>query len=413
MRPISYSPKQVKVALLMFAFSIMSYFDRTIMSIAGPGIMKEFSITPSQMGVVYSAFLFSYTLFMIPGGYWADRFGGRLILSAVGIGSGLFTAFTALGGRPGLGTFLGVLPAFIVIRLGLGVVTAPIFPACGRVNADWMTPPQRGRVQGLINGGTGLGAAVSPMLFSFMIRSYGWRLSFAIAGLATILLAVVWYIYVRDKPSGAALAADARRATPWKRLLMNRNIVFLTLGYVAVDYFQYIFFYWLYYYLGEVRGLRPDQTAVYTTIPFLVWPIMALLGGWLVDRVSYLMGRRRGFRLVAVAGLSLAAGLLLVAARTQEINLSVGLISLALGFSSVSGVAFWASTIVAFEQNAGTAGGIMNCGGNVGGLFAPVITPIVAEHFGWTWGLYAGSLAAVVGMLTWMWIDVDSKFDAS
>jgi ACS family glucarate transporter-like MFS transporter len=86
---------------------------------------------------------------------------------------------------------------------------------------------------------------------------------------------------------------------------------------------------------------------------------------------------------------------------------------LALGFSSVSGVAFWAATIVAFEQHAGTAGGIMNCGGNVGGLFAPIVTPIIAEHFGWTWGLYVGSLAAVAGMVTWLWVDVDSKFDAS
>ena len=194
---------------------------------------------------------------------------------------------------------------------------------------------------------------------------------------------------------------------------MNRNMALLTLGYFAVDYFEYIFFYWLYYYLGEVRGLQPDQTAVYTTIPFAFWLFITPAGGWVVDRVARLLGPRRGFRLVAITGLALAAILLLVAANAKDINLSVGLMSLALGFCSISDVVFWAATIAAFERYAGTAGGIMNSGGNLGGFFAPIITPIIAGYFGLTWCLYVGSLVALGGMLTWLWIDVEHKFDIS
>src|SRR5262249_49719465 len=113
------------VTALMVAFSVMSYFERTIMSIAGPGIMREFSLSETQMGTVYSAFLLSYAILMLPGGRVVDRFGPRLVLGVTGLGAALFTGLTALGGRPGLGTYLGVVPAFILIRLGLGVSNAP------------------------------------------------------------------------------------------------------------------------------------------------------------------------------------------------------------------------------------------------------------------------------------------------
>ena len=115
----------------MVAFSLMSYFDRTIMPIAGPLIMRQFSLSETQMGTVYSAFTFSYAIMMIPGGRWADRFGPRLTLTAMAAGATLFTGLTALGGKPVFGIWLGVLPSFLAIRLALGVLSAPLYPAAG------------------------------------------------------------------------------------------------------------------------------------------------------------------------------------------------------------------------------------------------------------------------------------------
>src|SRR5712692_3930888 len=91
--PQTYPPlnAQVKIVGLMFALSAMSYFDRVVMSIAGPGIMKEFHISETGMGSVYSAFLLSYTLMMSPGGALADRFGGRLVITVAYLGAALFT----------------------------------------------------------------------------------------------------------------------------------------------------------------------------------------------------------------------------------------------------------------------------------------------------------------------------------
>jgi MFS family permease len=148
---------RIIVVGLMIACSVMSYFDRTIMSIAGPEIMREFDISPTRMGSVYSAFILSYAIMMIPGGHLGDRLGPRRTLLLMNLSAALFTGLTALGGIPGLGSVVGVVPALIAIRLGLGVGTAPLYPACARMTGNWVPVRHHGSVQGLIIAGSSLG----------------------------------------------------------------------------------------------------------------------------------------------------------------------------------------------------------------------------------------------------------------
>ena len=169
--PDQLSRVRIGIVCLMFGLSVISYFDRTIMSIAGPGIMKEFQLSETGMGTVYSAFTLGYALLMIPGGRFADRFGPRRVLTWMALGSALFTALTPLGGRPGLGAYWGVIPSLIIMRLGFGFSTAPLYPTCGRMNLNWIPLQQRGRVQGVVNAGSGFGGAVAPVLFAWMIAS--------------------------------------------------------------------------------------------------------------------------------------------------------------------------------------------------------------------------------------------------
>src|SRR5262245_32402846 len=157
-------PKKSVLVGLMFAFSVMSYFDRTIMSIAGPQIMREFGVAPTQMGSVYSAFILGYFLFMIPGGQIADWLGPRVTLSLMGLLAAIFTGLTALGGTPGFGTYFGVIPAFIAIRFGMGVGTAPLYPACGKMGLHWIPAIHQARVQAFIIAGSSLGGAASPII---------------------------------------------------------------------------------------------------------------------------------------------------------------------------------------------------------------------------------------------------------
>src|SRR5229473_4199236 len=194
----SFERRRAGIVLLMVAFSIMSYFDRIIMSIAGPFIMRESHVSETQMGAIYSAFIFSYGILMIPGGRLADRFGPRRVLTVMGLGAGVFTGLTALGGRPLFGIWLVVLPSFLAIRLALGAVTAPLYPSCAILNARWTPIAQRARVWGWVASGSGIGGSLAPLLFAWMIDHYGWRVSFVASAIATGALGVLWYLYVRD-----------------------------------------------------------------------------------------------------------------------------------------------------------------------------------------------------------------------
>src|SRR5882757_7056935 len=119
---------RVTLGALMVMLTSVSYINRTAMPIAGPAIMKEFGLTQTQMGTIYSAFLFSYAILMVPGGALADRFGPRLILGITGLAAAGVTALAALAGHPPMSTFLSAFVSFHAIRLLVGAFYAPLFP---------------------------------------------------------------------------------------------------------------------------------------------------------------------------------------------------------------------------------------------------------------------------------------------
>jgi MFS family permease len=395
----------------MVALSAMSYFNRTIMSIAGPSIMKEFDISPPAMGTVYSAFLVSYTILMTPGGLVADRFGPRWALAVTGMGTALFTGLTPLGARPGLGAILGVVPALWVMRLMVGVCTAPLYPACGRLTASWFPPGSRARVVGAIMAASALGSAISPMLFVALMARFGWRESFWIAGAATAVLILLWFVSVRDHPADAvswaapALAAGESR---W-RMLASRNMALLTISYFCLNYFEYIFFYWIYYYFGEIRHVGAAESAAYVTILMLTMAVMTPFGGWISDLLVSRLGIKTGRRVVPMVGMTLSAILLCAGASGVGVAATVALLSLAFGCAGSAEGPYWASAIDVGGGSAGAACGILNTGGNFGGTLAPIITPLIALHFGWSWGLYFGSLVVLIGVVVWFWIDPTAR----
>ena len=132
-----------------------------------------------------------------------------------------------------------------------------------------------------------------------MISHYGWRKSFWVAGGATGALALLWRWYVTDYPdvhlSNTEYVASSnnsavRTNVPWRRLLTDRNLALLTLGYSTLGYFEYMFFYWIYYYFGNVRHMEHSETTICTTFLFLTFTLMTPIGGWCSDYISRVSG---------------------------------------------------------------------------------------------------------------------------
>jgi ACS family glucarate transporter-like MFS transporter len=397
------------VVALLFGFSLISYFDRTIMSIAGPQLMRDSAISPTQMGAVYSAFILGYALFMIPGGHLSDRLGPRLTLALMGAFSAAFTGLIVFAGKPGLGAYIGIVPALFAIRLGLGVVTAPLYPACARMTANWIPMVYHARVQGFIIAGSSAGAAISPLLFTWMVLQFRWRISFVIAACATAALGIVWLWYAHDYPLGVRCPLYSRTEPElhfWTKLFADRNLMLLTFAYGTLGYFQYIFFYWIYYYFGEVLRLGQEVSAKYTTILFLTEGAIMPAGGLVSDHLTRRYGPQFGRRIVPILGLTLGAVFTYAGTVVPGAGAMVACLSLAVGLAACCEGPFWASVTEMAGERVGAASGILNTGAQVGGFFAPILTPYIASRAGWSWGLYAGGLVAMAGVLAIYLADV-------
>jgi MFS family permease len=280
------------------------------------------------------------------------------------------------------------------------------------MNANWIPQVERGRTWGWIASGAGAGGACSPIIFSWMMARYGWRWSFAIAAVVSVVLGAIWYWYVRDHPPEempGGVRHEARVATGWKELFRNRDLMLLTAGYFTVNYFEYIFFYWLYYYFGQIRHMGMEQSAVYTTLMWMAWVVMTPIGGWISDRMVMKYGTKRGRRIVPVVGLALSAILVYIGSNVTGTLPTVVLLCLSLGFASSSDGPYWAAAIEASGKHSGAGGGIFNTGGNLGGLLAPTLTPFIASRMGWEWGLYAGGLIVLIGVSAWFFIGAGSE----
>jgi ACS family glucarate transporter-like MFS transporter len=389
------------IVALLCSFSMISYLDRVVISIAGPRIIGEFGISATAMGTVYSAFTLGYGLFMIPGGHFTDRFGPWRTLTVMGIGSALFTGLTALGAQAGVGAVIGIVTVLFAIRFGLGVATAPLYPACARMTANWIPGSFHGRVQGLIIAGSSFGAAIAPLLFSALGADVPWRSSFVIAALATAAVALFWFWYARDYPGSQDEAYSiraAKRVLSWAALFRNRNLLLITYAYGTLGYFQYIFFYWIYYYFEHVLALPRIVSARYTTFVFVIEGLIMPLGGLLSDRLTKFYGAQFGRRIVPIFALSLGATFLFIGSHRAGFPAALCL-ALACGLAACCEGPFWATVTDLEREQVGGASGILNTGAQIGGLLAPVLTPLIAERADWRSALYAGCLFAISGVI--------------
>jgi len=410
----------------MFAISATAYLDRVNISIAGPILQKEFGLSNTQLGYVFSSFVIGYALFQVPGGRLVDRYGPRRTLLFATIWWAVFTSITAIV-PSGMGSALLVL---LSVRLALGLGEAVVYPSSNRLVSKWIPTTERGVANGVIFAGVGIGAGVTPPMVTYIIAHYGWHWTFWISAAIGLVIGVVWFWIARDEPQQhpwataeevqiikAGLPAAATRpnapALHWMQLTRSRSVMAMSLSYFAYGYTAYIYFTWFFIYLTRVRGLDLKSSAVFGMLPFLAMAIGSPLGGTISDFITRRWGRRRGRCVLAAVSMGISAVFLTMGPLTAEVHMATWLLAGGAGALYLSQSSFWSVSADISGPSAGVLSGFMNMGNQIGGALTASLTPILASYFGWSVPFLVTAALCGAGALAWLLVDPERVVGAS
>ncbi|MCW2292455.1 D-galactonate transporter [Pseudomonas sp. BIGb0408] len=379
------------LSLLLIA-TIINYVDRVNISIAAPFMAEDLGLDKIQMGLIFSAFAWTYALALVPAGFVADRFGSRLTYgvsligwSAVTVCQGLVSSFGALFG----------------LRLAVGAMEAPAFPANSRAVTVWFPARERGVASSIYVCGQYLGTALFTGALLWLATTYDWRHIFYTTGAAGILFGVIWLYLYRDPMNckkvskeelkyieeGGALAKSSQQRTKfnWRQvaeLFRYRQVWAICIGKFASTSALYFFLTWFPTYLIEERHLTIIKVGIFAVMPFIGATIGILLAGIVSDTLI-----RRGYSLSFARKLPLVVGSMLgmsiVLVNFTDSNvLCIAILTLAFFAQGIASSSWAAVSEVAPKELIGLTGGVTSLAANIGGIVTPIVIGAIVQSTG-------------------------------
>jgi ACS family glucarate transporter-like MFS transporter len=413
-------PVRWRVLFVLFVVSFVNYFLRNALSVAAPSIQDEFGYSNQEIGWILNAFNISYTLLMIPGGVFGQKYGPRRALGIVAVLWGVLTWFTGFAPSLMAASATGAMVSLVVARLLLGATNAPIFPVTTGLIEGWFPPGRWALPNALTSSGLSLGQAALGPIVTALIVAYGWREAFYILAPTGVIAGLWWYWYARDEPAqhraitpGEIDFIDAGRSVKpppqpvhWRAALVNRDILILAASYFCLNFVFYIFSQWLFTYLVKSRGLSMLESGWLYVLPFATGAVLTAIGGVVCDSLCRRLGGLRGCRITAMSGLVLVAFFLITGIYATNPYVAVGLLSLCFGFTLFADTCYWAATTYASGEHTASACGMLNFGGTMPGLLAPLLG-FAIDRVGWVPTLASGSVFALVGAGLWLFVRLE------
>jgi MFS family permease len=374
----------VGVLLLLWLSVFLNYIDRSSLSIAAPLLKGELGLSATQLGVLLSAFFWTYACLQIPAGWLADRFevkwvfaGGFLIWSAATAVTGVLHSFAAL----------------LAVRVVLGVGESVAYPSYSKIIANHFPLARRGFANSIVASGLCFGPSFGLLFGGTLMGRFGWRPFFVTLGLASLLWIGPWSIWM---PRAKSHAVQDSKGPGLPEIVARRAWVATALGLFAMNYVNYFLLTWLPFYLVHERGFSMNAMAEVGGAMMLTAAVSAIVSGRLSDRWiragATTTRVRRGFMMAG----GLSVGTFLVAAVVAPRDVSVGLLMLAGAGFGMSSSNVWAITqTLAGPRAAGRWAGSQNFIGNLSGAIGPALTGLLVDrtgHFFWPF-LIAGGMA--------------------
>lgn len=413
-------PTRVRWRILtwMVAASLIAYVLRFNLSVAGPAIMRDLSLSEAQLGMILGAFAWSYGLLQVPGGLFGERLGPRRALTALYLA--WFAATALMSSIPrGLPVATSLL-LLVALRAAQGAFQAPLYPVTAGAMVTWLPPTRWALANSLSTAGLTIGAALAGPGITWLVLTFGWRQSFLMTAPLALLLGAIWWWDYRDDPrqhrgvnrAEQAIITDRplgelTQPVRWTRLLADRDLLCITLSYFCTNYVFYLFFNWFFYYLTEVRQVPSTLAGYFSGAQWMVGAVAAVAGGLACDRLSDRLGPRVGCRVTAIGALGLSAPLLVAGTLAPDPNWMVLLLSLSFGCVQFSDGIYWAAAMRIAGPQSQSATGLMNTGGNVVGGVGAMLVPFIAQSFGWTAAVSSGAAFVLVAAALWLGVRPD------
>jgi MFS family permease len=380
--------------LLLAAVLFLNYVDRGALPTAAHLIQADLHLTSSQLGVLLSAFFWTYATIQVPVGWLAERHGAHRVLA---IGLAIWALATML---------VGVVSSFLLLlmlRLMLGVGESAGFPCTSKILAAAVPTASLGTANGIIAFAYLLGPAVGIFLGGLLIEAYGWRVTFVVFGVSSLLWLWPWSRVSVQHRAVQLVSADV--ATTWM-ILRQRALWGTGLGHFSSNYTFYFMLSWLPLYLVRERGFSNLEMARLAGSAYLVNAVFAMAGGWAIDRYIACSGSANfGYKLVMGAThLGAIVCMLCMAAGPRPVALASIFVYQALCGVQSPGV-FAIPQILAGPAATARWVGIQNTLGNLAGILAPALTGFIVEwtgHFTLAFVFAAG--VGVLGFVGWVFM---------
>ncbi|WP_145193242.1 MFS transporter [Pseudomonas sp. URMO17WK12:I11] len=413
---VAPSRKRFFIMLLLFITVVINYLDRSNLSIAAPALTSELGIDPIHVGLVFSAFGWTYAAMQIPGGWLVDRVPPRILYSAALV---LWSLATVMLG------FVSSFIALFVLRMAVGALEAPAYPINSRVVTTWFPERERATAIGFYTSGQFVGLAFLTPVLAWLQHAFGWHMVFVSTGAVGILWGVIWYAVYREprdfkgaNPAEIELIREggglvdmqreqsqAKARFSWLDLgivLSKRKLWGIYLGQFCLNSTLWFFLTWFPTYLVKYRGMDFIKSGLLASLPFLAAFVGVLCSGvfsdWLIRR-----GASVGFarKLPIISGLLISTAII-GANFVESTPLVIAFLALAFFGNGLASITWSLVSTLAPARLLGLTGGVFNFIGNLSAIVTPIVIGVLASGDSFAPAITYIAALALIGALSYI-----------
>jgi ACS family glucarate transporter-like MFS transporter len=404
-------PYRYRVIILLFFLILITYLDRSCISLVGVRIKKEFKLSNEQFGWVLGAFALAYALFEIPSAVLGDRIGQRAVFIRIVLWWSLFTALT--GATTGL-------VSLMMVRFLFGVGESGAYPNSTGSISRWLPANETAKGISWLNIGANTGLAIAPLIVIPIAIAYGWRAPFFVNGFIGLVWVLVCFLWFRNHPSEMiGITSEERdfietnrrfinhdQKFSFKKAFKKRSLWALSIAFFCSQWANYFFLAWMPIYLQDGRHFSENNMKIATSYLFFVGIVAALSAGFVSDRLVKKKGLRFGRRFIAMLSFGMMGMLLLVTATTANNSIVIASLITAHFFYAPNVITSFSTCVDIGGNKAASVAGIMNFFGQLGSFFlAIVFGKIVDVTHNFNAPLYTLAAVLFTGGLLWLFIE--------